>query len=110
MSLSHRQPDGQPLREHLLAVARSTGKTPPQLLVQPPAAGLALWEAYQSISAGRPASMGGYALVPPSEILAWQQLHGLRLTSWEVDTLQAMDRGCAAKSRDLAERDKALKQ
>lgn len=107
MTLSHRQSDGQPLREHLLAVVRSGGKTPPQLRVKLPPDGELLWETYQGICAGRPSSFGGYALVPPSEILAWQQLHGVQLTSWEVDTLQAMDRGSAAKSRELSERDKA---
>jgi hypothetical protein len=34
--------------------------------------------------------------ITPADMLAWQQLHGVRFTAWEVDTLQAMDRAALA--------------
>lgn len=100
MRLAHRLPDGCTQREHLQANARN-GQPHPDLLVKVPAGGQSLWDAYVGISAGRPASLGGGALVPPSEYVAWQHLQGVRLTPWEVDTLQAMDRASVAQVAKL---------
>jgi hypothetical protein len=43
----------------------------------------------------------GASGIPSRELLAWQQLQGVRLSAWEVDTLRAMDQaalGVAAEN------------
>lgn len=101
MRLSHRQADGATVREHLQASAAASGRAHPDLLVPVPPGGETVWEAFIGLSAGRPVGLGGSAQIPPSEFVAWQSLHGLRLSSWEVDTLQAMDRAALAQSAAL---------
>jgi hypothetical protein len=101
MQLSRRQADGTPLRAHLQAEARATGKPDPLLLAQVPAAGAALWEAYCELSAMRPSGMGPCA-IPGLEYELWQRHGGVRLTPWEIDTLKAMDRAALAAVADAA--------
>ena len=102
MQLGQRQGGGGTLREHLHAAAQSTGTVDPMLTeLQVPAGCTALWAAFVDLSMARPSGMGPSA-IPPSEVLAWQQLHGLRLTSWELDTLAAMDRAGLAISAAAA--------
>lgn len=96
MQLGARQPDGASLREHLQSGAAQTGRADPRLLAAVPAAGAALWQAFIDLASARPAHMGGAGAIPPSELQAWQQLHGLRLSPWEIDTLAAMDRAALA--------------
>jgi hypothetical protein len=96
MQLDKAQADGQPLRAHLAAAAQHGGQADPRLTRRVPRAGTALWDLYGTLNACRPPSMGGVVCVPPSEILAWQQLHGVALTPWEVETLMAMDRAAVA--------------
>lgn len=91
MQLATRQPDGSPLRQHLQAAAAAGARPDPRLASRPPAAAAALWDAYAALHATRPSGMGPSAITA-SELLAWQQLHGVRLTPWEAETLQAMDR------------------
>lgn len=100
MQLIRRQPDGQPLRAHLLAGADATGVADPRLSRRPPPAGLAVWEVWCQLASSRPPSMGEPAAVPLSEIGAWQQLNGIRLTHWELDTLVAIDRAAVAALTD----------
>ena len=40
----------------------------------------------------RPNNGFGSGRIPPSEILAWQNLHRVQLTTWELDTITALDR------------------
>jgi hypothetical protein len=54
--------------------------------------------AFAELSAARPLGLGAAGAIPPSEIAAWCALHGVRLTSWELDTLSAIDRACLATS------------
>lgn len=82
MQLSARLPDGATLREHLQATP--VGRADPRLRSRVPAAGALLWEAFAALHTGM-------ARMQPSEVLAWQQLHGVRLSSWDVDTLFGMD-------------------
>lgn len=91
MQLAHRQPDGQPLRAHLLAAAAAGATADPRLSAEAPAAGRALWEAFVDLSATRAAGAVPGALLP-SEIEAWARLQGVRFTGWEIGTLMAMDR------------------
>lgn len=104
MRLAQRQSDGQPLREHLLAAAHLSGQAAPELQATPPVGGAGLWATYCALSGARPASFGGALPVPPSEVLAWCSLRGVRLTPWESDTLQAMDRAALAVLAEQSER------
>ena len=91
MQLAAAQPDGSTLRAHLQAAAAAGARVDARLLSRPPREALALWGAFLDLSAARPMGMTAGA-IPPSEVLAWQQLHGVRLSAWEVETLGAMDR------------------
>ena len=102
MHLAHRQPDGAPLRAHLQAAARQTRRPDPRLAADVPRAGAALWSAFVSLSASRAPAFSGISPLLPSEMLAWQALHGLRLTGWEIDTLTAMDSAACAAQAALA--------
>ena len=96
MQLGQRMADGASLREHLQSAARQTGDVDPRLLSRLPAHGTGLWEAFASLSASRPVGLNNAASIPPADVLAWQQLHGVQLTGWEIDTLAAMDRAALA--------------
>jgi hypothetical protein len=90
VQLSTIQPDGSPLRAHLQAAA-AQGRRDPRLSARAPREVAALWDAFVALDASRPIGMAP-GPIQPSELLAWQQLHGVRLTQWECDTLLAMDR------------------
>ena len=96
MRLAQRQPDGSSLREHLLAAQAASGRADEQLAETVPPECAALWGAFVDLSSARPQGLGGAGAMPPSELLAWQHLHGVALTSWEIDTLAAMDRAALA--------------
>lgn len=81
------------MREHLQAVARSTGRLPPELMTTPvPAAALALWDAFAAIAGTR----GAGAPISWQDLAAWQQANGVRLSPWEADTIIDMDRAARA--------------
>lgn len=89
--LGRRRKDGMTERDHLLAAQRVTGKQPPELDVPPLPAGLGeLWHAYLQIRNSCAAGLGP-AVMTQQDVLAWQQLQGVRLLPWEVDTLLAVD-------------------
>ncbi len=96
MKLQARQQDGATLRAHLLAAAQGSGGVDPLLLESCPPEGRELYEVWRDIGSSRPQGLGGASAIPPSEVLAWQTLHGVRLTPWELDTLAAMDRAALA--------------
>ena len=105
MRLSETQSDGSTLRDHLLAAARA-GHAVELLERRAPAGTSPLWDAFASLASAR---QNG-AAIPASEIDAWQRIHGVRLTPWEVDTLVAMDRACInhLRARD-AQRQRAAR-
>lgn len=90
MQLSATQPDGSTLRQHLLAAAAAGSPPDARLHSQPPAEAAELWATFVALNASRPAGFAPSA-IGPADLLAWQQLHGVRLTAWELQTLQAMD-------------------
>lgn len=102
MQLATRQSDGSTLREHLQSAAAQGQPADPRLGAGAPPQCAALWDAFVALNGARPSGMGASA-IPPSEIVAWQQLHGVRLTPWEADTLQAMDRAVLALSNERKE-------
>lgn len=93
-----RQPDGATLRDHLRAAAAASGVEDPRLKRRCPAAVRALWDIYTDVEAGRPQGLSGLARIPPSELQSWCELHQVRLTVWEVETLLAMDRAAVARA------------
>lgn len=97
--LGQRMPDGATMREHLLAAARA-GHSDERLTVRLQSACKAIWSAFVDLSGSRPSGMGVSA-IPPSEILAWCSLYRVRLTPWEIETLQAMDRATISKHQQL---------
>ena len=105
MRLDRAEEDGQTLRAHLAAAAQQTGRPDPRLLSTPPRLGLDIWRTYCVLNRRRPASLNGLVCVPPSEILALQQLQGVALTPWEVDTLMCMDEAAvsAYHAKDTAQ-------
>jgi len=86
-----RQPDGSTLRDHLQSAA-AAGRDVPELALDVPPAGAALWQAFVELSGARTPG----AAVHYSEIESWQRLHGVALTPWEVGTICAMDRAVLA--------------
>ena len=96
MTLAATQSDGATLRDHLIAA----GATDPRLSAQPPQGTKELWHVVVALSAQRSEPIA----TPASEIDAWQRLHGVSLSPWEVETVQAADRACAAVLRSQAKR------
>lgn len=113
MHLQQRQPDGKPLRDHLLAAAKNGAPLDPRLVAAPPPGAEALWHTFCELaSTGRPSGLAGDRPVPPSEVQAWCAGRRVRLSPWDLDTLAAMDRTAlaaaqaqAAKVRPAAEDD-----
>jgi hypothetical protein len=95
--LSHPQPDGATLRVHLQRAAQAVGRADPLLLQRPPAAATQVWLAFCDLSAHRPP--GG--AIPLGEIEAWQRLHAVVLTGWEVGCITAMDAAAMATAAEL---------
>lgn len=87
--LSVREGDGAPLRTHLQRLAVNTGKVDPRLLVECPAAGTFIWNAFKTMT--RTYTMGGPGPISMVEIEAWQRVNGMRLTTWELDMIHAFD-------------------
>jgi hypothetical protein len=101
MSLAATQTDGATLRDHLLAA----GSTDPRLTAYPPRGTESLWHIVVALAAQRSEPVA----TPLSEIDAWQRLHGVTLSPWEVETVQAADRACAAALRSQSENKRRVK-
>lgn len=95
-------PDGATYRDHLLSVERA-GQSTGELDAPPLPAGCeellgAFWQLRQGA--------GDNGMTPnairPSEVVAWQQLHGVQLMPDEVDLLFAMDSAAMAAFADNA--------
>lgn len=50
-----------------------------------------IFDAFLELSGTRAPAMSGAAPITFSEIAAWQRVHGIRLSPWEIDTLRALD-------------------
>jgi len=72
--------------------AAQAGATPPELHLPPlPVCAEALWGVFLDLNNCRDVGMA-ISPIKPSEVLAYQRLHGVRFNPWEVDTLAALDR------------------
>jgi hypothetical protein len=79
------------LREHLEAVHKSTGRHVPELDVPDlPVACRGAWDVFLELHARRG---GGFGPAPIDEarLCGWQQLHGVRLTPWEIEAVSLVD-------------------
>jgi hypothetical protein len=56
-----------------------------------PAATAYLWTYFQDLHVGRPSYGMGPCRLPRSEIRAWEEGEGIRLSPWEVRTLVSVD-------------------
>ena len=102
MQLQRRQPDGKPLRDHLLAAAHNGAPLDPRLVAPPPAGAEMLWHTFCELAAARPTGLAGDKPVPPSEVQAWCAGRRVRLSPWDLDTLAAMDRTALAAAQAQA--------
>lgn len=84
---------------------RKVGAPVPEAVV--PEAGARLWCLFWAVSTFR--TEGGR--VPPSEVMAWLQLHGKRVATIEVPLLDAMDRQfCATMAEEMSSNLERLKE
>nr|WP_314540144.1 hypothetical protein [uncultured Massilia sp.] len=81
--------DGATLRTHLQRDAKNGNTPDPRLNIEWPRAGQAIWDAFRRM--GRSVTMGGAGPILPENILAYQQLHGVRFTAWELEVIEALD-------------------
>jgi nitric oxide synthase oxygenase domain/subunit len=89
LELSTRQGDGASLRTHLQRLAKNTGEVDPLLKIEWPKVGRPIWNAFRRL--GRAPSMSGLGDITAQEILAHQQLYGVRFSAWELDVIHMFD-------------------
>ena len=85
--------DGRPLREHLEAAYRQTGKLPALLADAPrlPMGTEALWRDFLSLHASRGSNGFGLNRIGYLELDAYQRVHGFRFEPWQIDAIQRAD-------------------
>jgi len=89
------------LREHLEQVEKSTGKTPEELIgPEFPDIVAHVWAAFLDLHKGRSYGMSGGNPLTWSDIAAWCNLTGIVLSSWEVDTIKALDMAWVASANE----------
>lgn len=106
MRLSVREADGSTLRQHLQHAAQVTGRVDPQLLRRVPLWAGPLWSAFGELVGCRPQGASGSGAIPFTEIEAWQRLHGVQLSAWEVDCIVAMDHATLDVAAEMRARTK----
>lgn len=87
-------PEGGTLGDAFRSFRRQTGKPHPEDRehVTPPEELLYLWDWFWELAQGRPIGPEGVQLpVPSTEIRAWAELGEVRLASWELIALRALD-------------------
>jgi hypothetical protein len=78
--------------EHLQAVWRSTGKRPPELDVpELPPGTSEVWAAFCRLDNTRTSNGFGVDAITEARLVAWQQLHRVQLTPWEIECIQMLD-------------------
>lgn len=77
------------MRAHLQRVAKNTGEVDPRLDIAWPRAGRALWEVFQRL--GRSMTVNGPGPITAQDILAYQTLHQVEFSAWELDVIETFD-------------------
>jgi hypothetical protein len=49
-----------------------------------------VWGAFNSL--GSPSTSGSFQPITAQEIQAWQSMHGIKLSPWELDAIRAIDK------------------
>lgn len=79
-------------REHLEQVARIKGETPEELIgPEFPEVTRHIWDVFLSMHLGRSYGMSGPNPLTWEGIAAWCNLNGIVLSSWELETVKALD-------------------
>jgi len=91
--LAAKQSDGATLREHLEAIERNTGRPPKRLLgaLELPDGVGPLWADFMHLHSRRGSSGFGSARITDHDIEAWQRLHSVTLSGWELEALYKAD-------------------
>lgn len=91
--LSAPQDDGLSLIEHLRAVERQTGKVHSLIANGPalPRGCSQLWADFIELHGSRGSTGFGAARITFADLKAWQDVRGVRLDPWELDTIRAVD-------------------
>lgn len=99
--LGKRRKDGSTELDHLLAIEKSTGKTPTELEIPAIPTGCeSLMSVFMDLHMSRPAGGFGPAAIPLTEVIAWQKAMSVRLTPWEVETILHLDRTAITEMMD----------
>ena len=78
--------------DHLRAIAKQTRRIPDALRIpELPETLQGIWDVFIQIHRRRAGNGFGAVPISWSEIDAWQRLHQVQLSVWEVDCLAAMD-------------------
>jgi hypothetical protein len=85
--------DGRPLREHLQAAYRQTGRLPQMLLDAPelPEGCEPLWRDFLSLHSMRGSTGFGASRIGIVEIDAYQRVHGVRFAHWQLEAIRRAD-------------------
>lgn len=78
------------MREHIAHLEKSgvvVGEAPPEL----PQLAAHIWRTFMELHAFRSAGMSGKEPLTAEGMLAWCQLTGTQLASWEVDAIKQLD-------------------
>ena len=79
-------------REHLEQVAKVKGETPQELIgPEFPDVSVHVWDAFMRLHSGRTYGMSGPNPLTWECIQAWCNLTGIVLSSWELETIKALD-------------------
>jgi len=88
-------------REHLEQVEKMLGEAPPELISPDfPDVAAHLWAAFLDIHKGRSYGMSGGNPRSWSDIAAWCNLTGIVLSSWDVETIKALDMAWVRSSNE----------
>ncbi len=103
--------EGQPVREHLEAYKRQTGRVHPTLMNAPalPSGCEPLWNDFLALSFSRQSGGYGPSAIALTDIEAFQRLEGIQFRSWELRAIRAADREYLAFHAEQA-KDKAKRQ
>ena len=73
---------------------------PPELILPPIPPGLdVIWDIFLQLNHMRSSGMGPSA-ISAVDLLAYQQLHGIELTPWELDCISALDQVALKSAAD----------
>lgn len=96
---------GTTVRAHLRQQAKSSGRTPPELIGPPmPERCRYLWDMFLDLNQGRSYGFNGPDPLTWTQIRDWSTLMNVGLQEWEVRVIKALDRTwMKAMSKDASD-------